>query len=200
MCWHAHWRGWRHKGIPTETNVLVNAALQSWNEADQDAALDTMLACCGARRWAAGMVASRPIANVFDLSLAADREWEKMDEADWLEAFACHPRIGERKSSPKASGKSTAWSKQEQASVEAGSGTHDSDAVQRVLAELARGNESYEQRFGFTYIVCATGRSAEEMLAILNRRLNNDRATELREAAEQQRQILQIRLGKWLVE
>jgi 2-oxo-4-hydroxy-4-carboxy--5-ureidoimidazoline (OHCU) decarboxylase len=68
------------------------------------------------------------------------------------------------------------------------------------MAELAAGNALYEQRFGFTYIVCATGKSAEEMLAILNRRLASDRAAELIEAAEQQRQITQIRLGKWLVE
>ena len=68
------------------------------------------------------------------------------------------------------------------------------------LAELAEGNEVYERRFGFTYIVCATGKSAEEMLTILNRRLAGDRAGELREAAEQQRQITQIRLGKWLIE
>ena len=69
-----------------------------------------------------------------------------------------------------------------------------------MLAELAEGNQLYEQRFGFTYIVCATGKSAVEMLAILKRRLASDRETELREAAEQQRQIMQIRLGKWLVE
>jgi 2-oxo-4-hydroxy-4-carboxy--5-ureidoimidazoline (OHCU) decarboxylase len=69
-----------------------------------------------------------------------------------------------------------------------------------VLAELAAGNAEYERRFGFTYIVCATGRSAEEMLGILTRRLKNDRAAELIEAAEQQRQILQIRLGKWLLQ
>jgi len=69
-----------------------------------------------------------------------------------------------------------------------------------VLKELAAGNAIYEERFGFTYIVCATGKSAEEMLTILNRRLSSDRTSELREAAEQQRQIMQIRLGKWLVE
>ena len=73
-------------------------------------------------------------------------------------------------------------------------------AAEKVLTELAAGNELYEKRFGFTYIVCATGNSADEMLAILNRRLASDRETELREAAEQQRQITLIRLGKWLVE
>jgi OHCU decarboxylase len=114
-----------------------------------------------------------------------------MEEPDWLEAFACHPRIGERKAAH-ATAKSATWSSQEQSSAAV--------AESDVLDELARGNDLYEQRFGFTYIVCATGKSADEMLAILNRRLARDRAAELREAAEQQRQITQIRLGKWLVE
>ncbi len=114
-----------------------------------------------------------------------------MKEADWLEAFNCHPRIGERKTTH-TSTQSAAWSLQEQSSANA--------APERLLAELADGNAIYEQRFGFTYIVCATGKSVEEMVAILKRRLASDRVDELREAAEQQRQILQIRLGKWLAE
>ena len=149
------------------------------------------MACCGARRWAAAMVALRPLKSVGELSTAADRIWGTMEQADWMEAFACHPRIGERKAAH-ASRKSAAWSQQEQSSAET--------AAARVLDELADGNALYEQRFGFTYIVCATGKSAEEMLAILNRRLSSDRSDELREAAEQQRQITQIRLRKWLVE
>jgi len=169
----------------------VNAVLAAWNNAGADEALEAMLACCGARRWAAAMVALRPIGSVAELSESADRTWSTMKEADWMEAFACHPRIGERKAAH-ASAKSVAWSSQEQSSAAV--------AAERVLAELAAGNALYEQRFGFTYIVCATGKSADEMLAILNRRLGSDRATELREAAEQQRQITQIRLGKWLVE
>jgi len=169
----------------------LNATLSAWNEAEAQAALDAMLACCGARRWATGMVALRPIANIADLSAAADRIWSTMKEADWMEAFACHPRIGERKTAH-TSTKSAAWSQQEQSSA--------NNAAERVLAELEKGNLLYEQRFGFTYLVCATGKSAEEMLAILNRRLVSDRAAELIEAAEQQRQITQIRLGKWLVE
>ncbi|HUA98531.1 MAG TPA: 2-oxo-4-hydroxy-4-carboxy-5-ureidoimidazoline decarboxylase [Terracidiphilus sp.] len=168
----------------------MNATLAAWNATDASSALEAMLACCGARRWAAAMVALRPIAGVFVLSEAADRVWSTMEEADWLEAFACHPRIGERKAAH-ASAQSSAWSRQEQSSTDA--------ARAQVLAELAAGNTEYEQRYGFTYIVCATGKSAEEMLAILKRRLESDRATELREAAEQQRQIMQIRLGKWLV-
>jgi 2-oxo-4-hydroxy-4-carboxy-5-ureidoimidazoline decarboxylase len=175
----------------------MNAVLDRWNKADESEALRAMIACCGAERWAEAMVALRPIENVMELSLAADRVWSTMEEADWMEAFGCHPRIGERggigeRKAAHASAKSLAWSGQEQSSAE--------DAEDAAVAELAEGNALYEQRFGFTYIVCATGRSAEEMLKILNRRLANERATELREAAEQQRQITQIRLGKWLVE
>jgi OHCU decarboxylase len=168
----------------------MNAVLQAWNEAAEDHALDAMLACCGARKWARQMVALRPIESVTVLSEAADRVWATMIEEDWVEAFACHPRIGERKT--QAAGRSGTWSKQEQSSV--------AGAESAVLAELEDGNAQYESRFGFTYIVCATGKSAEEMLAILRRRLKNERGAELREAAEQQRQIMQIRLGKWLVE
>ena len=169
----------------------MNPVLSSWNNASPQEAMEAMLACCGARRWAEAMVALRPIRSVGELSAAADRIWSTMEEVDWMEAFACHPRIGERRA-VQASKKSAAWSQQEQSSAET--------AAQRVLAELATGNALYEQRFGYTYIVCAAGKSAEEMLGILNRRLNNDRIAELREASEQQRQIAQIRLGKWLVE
>jgi 2-oxo-4-hydroxy-4-carboxy-5-ureidoimidazoline decarboxylase len=173
----------------------MNATLAAWNVAGESAALDAMLACCGSKRWAAAMVARRPIASVAELSEAADRVWSAMLEPDWLEAFACHPRIGERKPTlvaAHASEQSAAWSQQEQSSA--------GGANERVLTELAEGNQIYQQRFGFTYIVCATGKSAAEMLTILKRRLTADREAELREAAEQQRQIMQIRLGKWLVE
>jgi 2-oxo-4-hydroxy-4-carboxy-5-ureidoimidazoline decarboxylase len=168
----------------------VNARLAAWNDADEAAAREAMQACCGAKRWAAEMTALRPMASVEELSEAADHVWSTMQEADWLEAFACHPKIGERKA--QASGQSAAWSRQEQSRA--------SGASEDVLTELAEGNKKYEQQFGFTYIVCATGKSAEEMLAILKRRLGATREAELREAAEQQRQIMQIRLGKWLVE
>jgi OHCU decarboxylase len=173
----------------------MNATLAAWNVAAESSALEAMLACCGSKRCAAAMVALRPITSVEALSQAADRAWSTMQEADWLEAFACHPRIGERKPAvavAHVSSKSSAWSRQEQSSAIA--------ANELVLTELAEDNQLYEQRFGFTYIVCATGKSAAEMLTILKRRLASNREAELREAAEQQRQIMQIRLGKWLVE
>jgi len=177
----------------------MNATLAAWNTASESAAMEAMIACCGSKRWAAAMVGRRPIARVAELSEAADRVWSTMQEADWLEAFVCHPRIGERKPALVAANaanaigaQSAAWSHQEQSSA--------NDANQHVLAELAEDNRLYEERFGFTYIVCATGKSAAEMLTIFKRRLAADREAELLEAAEQQRQIMQIRLGKWLVE
>lgn len=173
----------------------MNTTLAVWNEVNEALALEAMLACCGARRWARAMVASRPFASLETLSEAADRIWSTMEEADWTEAFACHPRIGarsvENNVERRHSAKSAAWSAQEQSSTSLATGP--------VMAELAAGNVLYEERFGFTYIVCATGKSAEEMLAILQRRLTSSREVELREAAEQQRQIIQIRLGKWLI-
>lgn len=169
----------------------MNPILAAWNASGKTEAIDAMIACCGAQRWAEAMVALRPIADAAELSEKADREWSRMEEADWMQAFACHPRIGERKAA-QATAKSSAWSSQEQASA--------ANAGEQVLEELAQGNALYEERYGFTYIVCATGKSAEEMLAILKRRLVSDRETELREAAEQQRQITQIRMRKWLAE
>jgi 2-oxo-4-hydroxy-4-carboxy-5-ureidoimidazoline decarboxylase len=179
----------------------MNAVLAAWNIAHETTALAPMLACCGAPRWASRMVATRPIQSEEKMLAAADHIWATMEEPDWLEAFACHPKIGggiggeiggevgERKSAH-AGAQSAAWSAQEQSGA--------AQAASRVREDLARGNAEYEERFGFTYIVCATGKSAEEMLGILNRRLANDRATELREAAEQQRQITAIRLRKWM--
>jgi OHCU decarboxylase len=131
----------------------------------------------------------RPFSAPDALFAAADQVWAGMHEEDWMQAFRAHPRIGERKAAH-ASAQSSAWSRQEQQSVETSEET--------VLRQLAQGNARYEELYGFTYIVCATGKSAKEMLAILDRRLGNSRETELREAAEQQRQITQIRLRKWL--
>jgi OHCU decarboxylase len=167
----------------------MNRVLAEWNEAEKAKAHFDMIACCGAPRWAAAMVERRPFVSAGELSAVADHLWSTMDEPDWLTAFACHPRIGER-TNAHATIESSAWSQQEQAST--------ANASESALKRLATLNALYEERFGFTYIVCATGKSADDMLAILKRRIANERDAELREAAEQQRQIMQIRLGKWL--
>jgi 2-oxo-4-hydroxy-4-carboxy-5-ureidoimidazoline decarboxylase len=167
----------------------MNPILSAWNIASTDAAITTLLSCCAATRWAASLTSQRPFANEDKLCATADQVWATMQESDWMQAFRAHPRIGERKVEH-ATAQSKQWSGQEQAAVD--------PSQAEILAELAAGNRTYEERFGFTYIVCATGKSAETMLAILRQRLCSNRDTELREAAEQQRQITQIRLRKWL--
>jgi OHCU decarboxylase len=136
------------------------------------------------------MVRLRPFGSIAELVEASDRIWRGLGAEDWDEAFRSHPRIGERKAPAAATKRSAGWSRQEQ------DGVHARDAT--VLAELARRNTEYEARFGRVFLVCATGKSAAEMLGLLKRRLGNDAETELREAAEQQRQITQLRLRKWL--
>jgi 2-oxo-4-hydroxy-4-carboxy-5-ureidoimidazoline decarboxylase len=167
----------------------MNSVLATWNAIDTENAVDSLLNCCNARRWAEQLGDMRPFADEASLMTAADQVWSTMLEPDWMEAFLAHPRIGERVAAH-PSAQSSNWSMQEQGAAEA--------AEAKVLAALAEGNQRYEDLYGFTYIVRATGKSAEEMLAILERRLSSDRETELKEAAEQQREITEIRLRKWL--
>lgn len=148
------------------------------------------LRCCGSRRWAAKMTAERPFENVEEMVTAADRIWWALESSDWLEAFDSHPKIGEKKAAAQVPRESLSWSQSEQ------SGTRDS--TQQTMDELAELNRQYQEKFGFIYIVCATGKSAEEMLAILRDRLANDRATELRNAAREQAKITTLRLNKLL--
>jgi len=167
----------------------MSEALLRWNSLDEEDAVAQLLSCCGAKRWARALAQARPFANIAELHAAADHIWSTMQEADWLEAIACHPRIGDRKP-VHATAQSQQWSTQEQSQTQ--------HAETAVLAALAEGNRAYEEKFGITYIVCATGKSAAEMLAILQQRLSSTREAELREAANQQRQITGIRLQKWL--
>jgi OHCU decarboxylase len=133
----------------------------------------------------------RPLPDEPSLLAAADETWLSLNESDWLEAFASHPRIGERVAPSRSSVvQSAIWSGREQQNV--------ADAGDSVKIALAEANRTYERRFNRTFIVCATGKSAPEILEILRLRLQNDVPTELYEAAEQQRQIMQIRLRKWL--
>jgi OHCU decarboxylase len=168
-----------------------NTSLVRWNCLSADDAMQEILPCCGSRAWARGVVARRPFAEEAALLAASDEVWRNLTPADWMEAFHSHPRIGEsRASSSQSPAQSVEWSAQEQRKVE------DADAVlKNALADL---NREYERRFDRIFIVCAAGKSALEVLEILRRRINNDAETELHEAAEQQRQIMQIRLRKWL--
>ena len=168
----------------------MNDTLARWNTLRLDRAAEEILPCCGSRAWAQAMAAARPLPDASALFAACDQIWNNLPESDWREAFRSHPRIGECKTPAAASAQSGAWSKTEQ--------HHVASAGDQVKAALAKGNRAYEQKFGRIFIVCATGKSAQDILTVLEHRLQNDDQTELLEAAEQQRQITQIRLKKWL--
>jgi OHCU decarboxylase len=168
------------------------SALARLNALPAEAAEAELRACCGSTRWAREMAARRPFRDPAHLLEAADEAWWSLDPADWEEALRAHPRIGERRAAPGQSERAAAWSAREQAGV---AGTPDA-----VAAALAEGNREYERRFGRIYVVCATGRSAEEMLEILRGRLTNDPETELHVAAGEQAKITRLRLEKLLVE
>ena len=167
----------------------MNAALTRWNRLPRKEAENEILPCCGSNVWAAQVAIRRPLANEAALLALSDEIWCRLSETDWLQAFRSHPRIGESVTQA-STDKSAAWPAQEQQKV--------ADASDAVKIALAEGNREYERRFQHIFIVCATGKTAPEILAILRRRLRNDAVTELREAAEQQRLITQIRLKKWL--
>ena len=178
-----------------EPQTSVGHTLARWNRLPAAEAENEILPCCGSKAWARTMVGRRPLASVAELMAAADESWRGLSEADWVEALRSHPRIGGplgEGSSPaqNMTDRSSMWSAKEQSEV--------ATADDSVKIALADANLEYEKRFERIFIVCATGKSAAEILAILRRRLQNDDRTELREAAEQQRQITQIRLKKWL--
>ena len=168
----------------------MSEVLVRWNALTTEEAAKEILSCCGSQRWAYALARLRPFADAGTLLAQSDEIWWQLDPADWDEAFSSHPRIGEKKAPESATAKSADWSSQEQRGI--------AKLSEDIRDQLRQANQLYEQRFGRIYIVCATGKSAEEMLAILYRRLDNDEASELREAAEQQRQIMQLRLRKWL--
>ncbi len=149
--------------------------------------------CCGSDGWVAAMSAERQKNPAAVASLAALKKrgaelWSALGPTDWDEAFRAHPRIGEQKAEATQSAAASAWSKNEQASVDS--------ATAKTRAELSKTNLAYEEKFARIYIVCATGKTAEEMLAIAQERMHNDPSTELRRAAEEQRKITDLRLEK----
>lgn len=164
--------------------------LARWNLLPAGEAAREILPCCGSKTWARGMVSKRPLADEDALLAAADETWKNLTPSSWMEAFNSHPRIGESRPAQAAPAQSLEWSAQEQQNVE------DSEAAMKTA--LADANREYERRFNRIFIVCAAGKSAAEILQVLQRRLKNDADTELHEAAEQQRQITQIRLKKWI--
>lgn len=170
--------------------VRTTDTLAHWNALSAEQAANEILPCCGSHAWARALAARRPFHHKASLVAASDEIWRSLSPNEWSEAFATHPRIGERKAPPSASKRSADWSEQEQQRV------GESDAAAQ--SALAAANQEYETRFHRTFILCATRKSVAEMLDILRHRLQNDDAAELRESAEEQRKITNIRLEKWL--
>jgi OHCU decarboxylase len=204
--------------------LTLGLRLEDLNTLPDDAAVAHFLRCCGSIQWARLMAGKRPFASIAQAAGQADRVWASLRAEDWLEAFAAHPRIGDSgtgapardasestrlewgpdvpgtrnsATSPSAGEKKIAvaeangWSLVEQAQVSA--------ASPGVRDRLAAANREYEARFGYIFIVCATGKSAEEMLALLERRMTHAPGDELAVAAEEQRRITRLRLGKLLI-
>ena len=153
-------------------------------------ATHAFMQCCTSETWVAKMVAKRPFASAESCKNAANELWKNLAEEDYLQAFDGHPKIGDVNSLRAKYANTKELASGEQSAV--------NHADEQVLADLAKGNDDYDSKFGFIFIVCATGKSAEEMLALLQARLPNDRATELVNAAEEQRKIFHIRLEKLL--
>jgi 2-oxo-4-hydroxy-4-carboxy-5-ureidoimidazoline decarboxylase len=170
------------------TMMAADTILAEWNGLGLDDAAEVILPCNGSPVWATLLAYNRPFDSPAALFAASDRIWQSLPEEDWREAFDSHPRLGEQKARA-ATTQSLTWSAQEQSAAKP------DDAVREALS---RGNREYEEKFGRIFLLCATGRSAAEMLEILHTRMNNEAATELREAAEQQRLITRLRLRKWL--
>jgi 2-oxo-4-hydroxy-4-carboxy-5-ureidoimidazoline decarboxylase len=171
-------------------NHARNETLDRWNNLSFEEAENEILPCCGSKAWARGVTGRRHLRNESELLAASDEIWNRLNESDWIEAFRSHPRIGESMGADSATIRSTKWSAQEQQGVAVDDGD--------VKTALLEANREYERRFGCIFIVCATGKTAPEILQIIQRRMQNDKNTELREAAEQQRQITRLRLRKWL--
>ena len=167
----------------------MNEVLVKWNAASPTEAEAQVMACNGSRAWASGVTAKRPYEREEALLEASDRVWLGLKEADWCEAFATHPRIGERHAAA-ASGTSLAWSGKEQAAAELGSADE--------AALLAALNLEYERRFGTVFLICASGLSKGEILSALETRMGRSAEQELNEAVEQQRRITRLRLGRWM--
>lgn len=165
-------------------------SVETINSMDASTASHSFRQCCTSQTWIARMVASRPYPAAAAMVEAADNNWRDLQEQDYLEAFDGHPKIGDVNSLKTKYANTKALAAGEQSLVDV--------ASDETIQALSDGNSAYEEKFGFIFIVCATGKSAVEMLSLLEDRLRNAREQEIVNAAEEQRKIFQIRLEKLL--
>ena len=164
--------------------------LQKLNELSSEEAAELFSKCCGASKWLNQMINSRPFVTNKEIAECSEKIWRTLDEKDWLEAFKQHPKIGDINSLRKKYSSTKKFAVKEQSGV--------NDASLEVLEELAKLNNEYEKKFGYIFIVCATGKTAEEMLSIIKERIRNDAKAEIKIAMEEQNKITKLRLEKLL--
>lgn len=186
--------GWRHQQpagpwtagmTEREQRALRRLNGQSFEEAKAE-----LLRCCGASRWAEAMARARPFRDAEHLHSEAEWLWSQTKPEDWYEAFSHLPRLGGPERLSERFATTATWTSQEQRGVEG--------ADEAVLKALDEANRAYEEKFGFIFLVCATGKSAEELLGLLRERMRNPPDEELRVAAREQLRITRIRLEKLL--
>jgi 2-oxo-4-hydroxy-4-carboxy-5-ureidoimidazoline decarboxylase len=165
--------------------------LTELNKAGSEKAHLELLKCCGSNKWVNNILAARPFSSVAQLQMQAERIWMELGKDDYLDAFAAHPKIGESKVPEKAKN-TESWTKKEQSGM--------LKAADPVKLELEKQNCKYEKKFGYIFIVCATGKSAEEMLDMLQHRLENSPLIELNIAACEQNKITNLRLNNMLAD
>lgn len=164
--------------------------LHDLNILPKDQLKEELLKCCGSKTWVEKMLPFFPADDMVELLNDAEDQWYECSQADWLEAFTHHPKIGDIESLKKKFASTAQWAGNEQGAV--------NSASDETLKALAKGNDEYEKKFGFIFIVCATGKSADEMLALLNERLPNTKEEEINNAMEEQNKITLLRLQKLL--
>ena len=165
--------------------------LAEFNQLQAGKKSEALQRCCGSTSWIGKMLASGPFKDLAELLDAAEENWYACSEQAWLEAFQHHPKIGDINSLREKYANTAAWASNEQSGVNA--------ASDKILEDLSAGNDDYEKKFGYIFIVCATGKSAAEMLEMLNSRLGNDPEEEIKIAAGEQNKITKIRLEKLFV-
>ena len=164
---------------------------ESLNSLTNSEANEQFKLCCGAKNWIQKMNRNRPFQNENEVYNKAESIWFSLSSDDWLEAFTHHPKIGNIESLRKKFHNTKSISENEQSGV--------NDAAESTLKDLAESNQLYEDKFGFIFIVCATGKSADEMLAMIKIRLNNNVNAEMLNASKEQNKITKLRLEKLLL-
>ena len=164
--------------------------LAGYNRLPRRAAIKSLLDCCGCKKWADQLAELRPFATRSELCKASDKIWNALSQDHWVEAFRHHPPIGGKPAAAKQSPTARRWSSAEQSTAQV--------AAPALLTALAEGNRAYAAKFGYVFLICAAGKTSEEILQAMQQRMSNKPETEMRVAAEEQRKITRLRLEKLL--